>query len=95
MDSDELGERMTELARAFPSMRGGRGIDPWDPADLNRWAVGTASHGERVTARFLLSVWDPSTEWEAGRFDVMEALRVWDLRHRDAFLKWALDPWWP
>jgi hypothetical protein len=39
--------------------------------------------------------WDPSTEWEAGRFDVMEALRVWDLKHRAAFLEWAKDPWWP
>ena len=95
MDSDELGERMTELARGFPAMRGARGIDPWEPAELNRWAAGPASHGERHTVRFLLAVWDPSTAWEAGRFDVLEALRVWDLKHRAAFLQWAADPWWP
>jgi len=48
-----------------------------------------------MTASFILTVWDPSTEWEAGRFDVMEALRLWDLDHRAPFLKWAMNPWWP
>jgi hypothetical protein len=95
MDSDELGERMTALAEHFPSMRGAPGIDPWTPHELNRWAVGQASHGERHTARFLLAVWDPGTDWEAGGFDVLEALRVWDLAHRAAFLECAADPWWP
>ena len=88
--NDELKAKMTNLAWRFPS-----GIDPWGPAELNYWAAGSASHGERHTAWFLLAVWDPATEWEAGRFDVLEALRVWDLPHRAAFLDWAADPWWP
>jgi hypothetical protein len=71
------------------------GIDPWTPHELNRWAAGPASGGERRTARFLFAVWDPATDWEAGPFDVLEALRVWDLSHREAFLDWAADPWWP
>ncbi len=94
MDNDELGERMTGLARGFPAMRGAPGIDPWRPGELDRWAAGPASHGERHAARFLLAVWDPSTAWEAGRFDAMEALRVWDPAHRAAYLAWADDPWW-
>lgn len=95
MNDDELRDRMTGLARGFPSMRCAPGIDPWDPAALNYWASGPASHGERHAARFLLSVWDTSTDWEAGKFDVLEALRAWDLPHRAAFLEWASDPWWP
>lgn len=94
MDDDTLKQKMTELAQTFPSMRGARGIDPFDPQVLNRWASGGASHGERVTATFLLAIWDRSTDWEAGRFDLMEALEVWPPSHREPFLRWASDPWW-
>ena len=95
MDNDERRERMTELAESFPCLRGARGVDPFEPKELNRWATGPASHGERVTASFILAIWDSSTEWEAGRFDLMEALNVWPHDHRAAFLKWASEPWWP
>ena len=95
MDPDRLADQMTDLARGFPSMRGAPGVEPWDPGELNRWAAGPASSGERHAARFLLSVWDPATGWEAGRFDVLEALRIWDVTDRAAFLEWAADPWWP
>lgn len=87
--------RMTELARSFPSLRHAPGVDPFDVEPLDCWAAGKASHGEALAARFVLAVWSPEEAWEAGRFDVMEALRVWDLPHREAFLKWASDPWWP
>ena len=87
--------RMTRLAEAFRSLRGAPGVRPFDPERLDRWAAGLASHGEAVTVRFLLSVWDPSHEWAAGRFDLMEALRVWDESHHETFLQWAADPWWP
>jgi hypothetical protein len=30
-----------------------------------------------------------------GRFDLMEALRAWTPSHRDSFLRWAANPWWP
>lgn len=95
MDPADLSERMTELARTFPCLRNAPGVSPWEPTELNRWACGPASHGERVSARFLLAVWDRSTDWEAGRFDIMEALEVWPPSHREPFLRWALDPWWP
>ena len=95
MDPDRLAERMTELAESFPCLRGARGVNPFDPGELNRWAAGPASHGERVTACFILAVWDSATEWEAGRFDLMEALNVWSPSHRVPFLGWAADPWWP
>ena len=85
---------MTALAATFPSMWSVPGVDPWEPTELNRWAL-RASSGERKTAQFLLAVWDDSTEWEAGPFDVMEALRIWPDSHREPFLRWAADPWWP
>ena len=98
MDSDDTAQqwhpRMTNLARTFPSLQGAPGVRPWNPEELDRWAASVAAHGERVTASFILAVWNRS-EWPSGPFDVMVALRVWDLPHREAFLAWASDPWWP
>jgi hypothetical protein len=90
-----LSRKMATLVRGFPCLQRAAGVSPWDALELDRWATGPVSHGERLTASFLLSVWDPATEWQAGRFEVMEALRVWNLEHREAFLRWARDPWWP
>ena len=90
-----LRARMTAFALTFPSMRYALGVEPWDALELDAWGSGPRSHGERVTAQFLLNVWDPSTEWKCGRFDLMEALRIWDPEHHKAFLRWAAAPWWP
>ena len=95
MDPADVDERMTELAETFPCLRHAPGVSPWGPAELNRWAAGPASHGERVSAQCLLAVWDRAVDWEAGRFDLMEALNVWGPSHREPFLRWASDPWWP
>ena len=95
MDDERRRAMMTELAENFPCLQGTRGVNPFEPAELAHWATGPVSHGERVTASFLLIVWDSSTDWEAGRLDLMEALNVWSPSHRDPFLKWASDPWWP
>ncbi len=55
--------------------------EPWDAVELDVWGNGPRSYGERVTAQFLLKVWDPSTDWKCGRFDLTEALRIWDAEH--------------
>src|SRR4051812_22080942 len=94
-ESAALSRKMTTLVRGFPCLRRAVGVSSWEALELDRWAAGPVSTGERITAQFLLAVWDPSNEWTCGRFDVMEALRVWDLKHRAAFLRWASDPWWP
>ena len=92
----DLEAKMAAFARTFLSTSQAPGVLLWDANTLDRWAAETpASHGELLTARFLLAVWDPENEWRCGRFDVMEALRVSDARHRAAFLAWARDPWWP
>jgi len=92
----DLEAKMTEFARTFPSMSKAAGVELWDANALDRWAAETPiSEGELVTARFLLAVWDPNHEWRCGRFDLMKALKVWDERHRAAFLAWVEVPWWP
>ncbi len=94
-EEEALRARMTAFALTFHSMHYASGVEPWDAVELETWASGPRSHGERVTAQFLLNVWDPSTEWRCGRFDLMEALRIWDAEHHKAFLRWVTDPWWP
>jgi hypothetical protein len=85
-----------EFARSFPSLTRTLAHDQtFDAARLDAYACSAVSHGQAVTARFVLAVWDPAAEWKSGRFDLMEALRVWDEEHREAFLAWAEDPWWP
>lgn len=67
------------------------------------------SHGEALAGRFVLSVWNSTTDWnevahedgilEEGetlrRFDLFEAWGVWDEPHREAALAWLRDPFWP
>lgn len=95
MNHDEPCQRMTALALTFHSMRNAPGIDPWRADLVAEWAKGPLSHGERLTAHFLLSVWDPGLSWELNPFDAMEALKVWDPSHHQAFVNWVSNPWWP
>ncbi len=91
-------ERMTLLAASFPELERRAPIHPFDALELARWAKsGAPGHGGRCAALFVLSVWNPYdyAKWKAGRFDVHEALGVWDDDHRAAFLAWVKDPWWP
>ena len=90
-------ERIVELALTFPSLRRWAltEVRPWEANRFDAWAAESAlSHGEKVSARFVLAVWDPKAEWRSGRFNLMEALRIWDPEHRAAYLAWASDPWW-
>ncbi len=95
-DTPAQATKMAVFARTFPCLTKAAGVKPWDANTLDQWALDAlVSHGELVTAQFLLAVWDPANTWRCGRFDVMEALRVWDTAHLAAFLAWANDPWWP
>jgi hypothetical protein len=101
---------MTRLCNLFPSLRNAYGVDPWDSMKMLSFACSGASHGALCAARFVLSVWNTVTDWNeeahtAGiltdeedrlrRFDVFEALGVWDFEHHKAFLTWVRDPFWP
>jgi hypothetical protein len=101
---------MTRLARAFPSLQDAAGVEPWDSLELLRWALSGKSHGEALAAKFVLSVWNSTTDWEEiardhgiitepnhhfTRFDLYEAMGVWDREHVDAMLAWVQLPFWP
>jgi hypothetical protein len=81
---------MTVLARSFPVIaRDADGIAPWDVDRFLFWLCGPApSSGALHAGRFLLSVWNPSTDWieqarekgidgagAAKRFDLFDAVR--------------------
>lgn len=70
------------------------GANPFDADLLDDNHVG-ASHGEKVSIAFLLNVWNPGHEWKVGKFDVIDALGIWDSSKRAAFSDWAREPWWP
>ena len=90
-------DKIFALLLTFPSLRWRAALElsKWNALRFDTWAADSGlSHGERVTAQFVLAVWDPNHDWRCGRFSVMEALRLWDDGNRAAFLAWAADPWW-
>jgi hypothetical protein len=100
---------MTVLARLFPTLRTADSIDPWNADRFLAWMCGPISSGPVHAGRFLLSVWNPSTDWrevarEKGidfsegrldRFDLHDAVAVWDPAHRLACMTWIDAPFWP
>ena len=87
--------RILKLANSFPCLRGAPGVGSglWDALKLDAWAAGGASSGEKHSSRFVLGVWNSGSEWDCGKFDIFHAIDIWDCEHREAFLKWAIDPW--
>ncbi len=94
---------MTRLAKTFPSLENAPGVNPWNQDELLKWAAsGVLSHGEVLAAKFILAVWNPSTDWEEvankmgflekdqsfKRFDLFEAMNVWDPEHVAAARQW-------
>ena len=101
---------MTVLAHSFPVIaRDADGIAPWDVDRFLFWLCGPApSSGALHAGRFLLSVWNPSTDWieqarekgidgagAAKRFDLFDSVGVWDDAHRLACMVWIEAPFWP
>lgn len=71
------------------------GVKPWNANAFDKWAATVPiSHGERCSAQFILAVWNFALPWRCRKFDLMEALDVWDQQHHQAFLAWVADPWW-
>ena len=66
--------------------------------DIDRFMsdLGVLCSGERHAKLFLASVWDPAWPAEHGlEFNIVNAMAVWDKTHKQAFLRWCLDPFWP
>ncbi len=99
---EDTREAMTVLCKKFPTLCDADGVEPWDVDRFIAWLNGPApGHGAAVAGRFVLSVWNRSTDWTEvgllppGKFDLFEALGVWDKEHKSAFLEWVIAPFWP
>lgn len=103
-------EAMTVLAESFPTLKGSPGVRPWDEGAFLAWLCTDGhSHGRLVAAQFILSVWNPSTDWaehakdveklsypeHAKRFDLLEAIGIFDRKHTAALIAWIDAPFWP
>jgi|SRR5579884_1080458 len=92
----KIREKTSAFAETFPGLSNAPGIRPWDASALDDWAAsGEPGHGALCAAQFVLSVWNPKISWSSGKFDIHEALAVWDKSHCEAFLVWVAKPWWP
>jgi len=81
--------KILELANSFRCLRGAPGVGGglWDALALDAWASGGASSGEKHTARFVLGVWNARHEWDCGKFDIFDAIDIWNHDDREVFLK--------
>jgi len=87
----------------FHSLRRSPGLAPWDPFVFARYQRGPArTGGSYHAAAFVLSVWSGGNrdsdgkQWFRGYdFDAVKAMGSWDYEHREAFLRWCQNPWWP
>lgn len=91
-----LSLRMTRLARSFPTLRCAPGVEPWSPDELDAWACGPEpGSGAQHAARLVLAIWNDTTPWRCGRFDLIAAVSTWDAEHIEAMRAWAATRWLP
>jgi hypothetical protein len=82
------------LALGFPSLRRAPGIEPWDAEALDRWAARPdRDPAARAAAQLVLGLVDSGRDWTCGRFDLREALAVWDCDHGCPFLSFLQHCW--
>lgn len=79
------------LCRWFPTLDRHFGAGPAiTSADLVRFLEsGAPTSGSRAAAQFCLSIWN-HYDYPFNIADVAS----WDKPHREAFAKWAADPFW-
>ena len=85
-------KRIWRLAATFPTLHTRmRDAAPGEivPA-LKQCSVSNAGDGAKQAALFCLWVWDAHTY----SFDLYNAWGYWDSEHRDAWSKWATEPFW-
>ena len=93
-------EIIREIGESFPCFRGDKlsycfceGQFYPDDLVLN---MGYFSHGEQQVGRFLLTLWNrPFAKKKKCLFDATEALAVWDMGNRAAYVAWCQHPVYP
>jgi hypothetical protein len=92
--------RMATLAESFPTLKGVKGLVPWDPVLLAEQLGSPARTSASANAiLFVLSVWNPGfqgggVDLVKTPFDLHSAMWAWDDQHRQAFLAWVTNPFW-
>lgn len=91
-------EKILDLLRRFPCLN--KIFKHWNPKEFDPdefyGFIGGMSHGEKLCARFILNVWNPSYARQQGwDFDVMEFAVIADEDAKAAFMDWLIQPLWP
>src|SRR5262249_21118697 len=79
---------MTILSQSFPSLREAMGRRPFDPAEMERIVGESADPAAKAAAKLMLDLWETHHPERKSRFDLIEAMAVWDADHRGAFDAW-------
>lgn len=87
------------LASCFPILVDRPFINPFNPVQLDAFALERHSKGEECHAyfhavRFVLWIFDPYRGWTIGPFDLKQAWGRWDSHQQHAWKVWSEDPWW-
>lgn len=84
------------LARSFPCLEHKlRGYVKWDAIAFRKMSRAW-SHGERLAADFVLTVWNYyDAKREGCLFDFCDAVSVLDAGNLVPVYEWARDPAWP
>lgn len=62
--SESRYQAMSELAGLFPTLDEASGVRPWNASKFIRWAIFHCHcSGSAHAVRFLLSVWNPDSDW--------------------------------
>ena len=92
-------ERMTALARSFPSVAYMidtglvPGLDPWDPSRFLSWLNNPNLYPNRSLMAALVFIrWVGNPQMFT--WDMHYAWSVWDAECQAAYKEWAENPWW-
>lgn len=100
MSLESNTDKMTALAKSFPSVQGLidkgvlEGVEPWDITTFLKsckempFNLGT---GVSLALAFIKWVWNPGL---APDWDLHRAWSYWGDEHRKVWLAWARHPWW-
>jgi hypothetical protein len=77
---------LPSLARRFPCLEAAKGVEPWNPEILHKWAEDLPRDEPAYhAAALILNLWG-SGPWD--RFDILFAARVWEEADRQTFVDW-------
>lgn len=86
----------SEIAKLFPDLRRAPGVDPWNPAALDLWAMSDAmGANSKPNVRFVLSLWSggDGDNWKVGTFTLFD-VKLLDGTGFKVVQAWFANPFW-